>query len=1028
MEITEQWVGKAAGGRVLKDARNLVRLGKVLKVKETEGTFQGELAGAKRSMKVVVKVISPTHVKNLCNCSMSRATGAMCEHAAAILLASISKPPAESAAQIGPRKKSSVAGKYDASQELQVLDVSLSPKFPYEGVRAVQLRRAKKEDGLDADYTLAGWMLQNVGKVDTTMLSLPEGKVSSFYRAISGHARIRKGNDRVQLESGVLRPILELELDPDSPSLLWLKLAEGQEGLIQLGDCLAAWDDAASVLCISKTNSSKLAGLIAVSDLLAGDWLQVEARDFVQSLALWAQSFYLPENYGGLSVREAAPSIELEISGSGRALQAQLFAVYGDQIRIPLDTNVTEYEGFPIESSERGVWLLRNVEAEHVAHRAMMRAGFEMMEGSSLMFLRGEDDVIEFLTCVVPSLREKWTVHTEEKLTRVASRLGRIVPNISIKGQGAEGAGHRVAGSGTDWLACDVTWQCEDQVLDRNSVRRLLQSGNRTINLKNGKKAVISEFDANVMEGFLLDTDPRQEAGNFYFSAQQAPYIKRLRAYYGEDSVEENIDVPSLPVGINGVVRDYQREGISWLYQRAVSEGGALLADDMGLGKTLQSLAFISLWGEHAPKEIKGPALVVCPATLVGNWRDEAAKFFPDLKVVVMYGARRSQYIDDIEKADIVITSYALLDRDIDIYKNQSVKAVLLDEASAIRNPDTLAAKAVRKIESPMRVAITGTPVENSVRDLWSIYQFILPGYLGTRDEFKQRYEVPCGGEVPDMGAMQRLRWRTGPFMLRRTKSLVAKDLPPKVESIIWCDPSKEQKEHYEGILRHGSEQVNELRSSSSGRGSARMQMLTVLLRLRQSCCDLRLLDSELEGMALAEMSAKLVRLLELLDEAQRGGHRVLVFSQFTSMLSLIRHELDDASLDYCYLDGSTRDRSAEVDRFQDPDGPPAFLISLKAGGYGLTLTAADTVVLFDPWWNPAVEAQAADRIHRIGQTKPSMIYKFITRGTVEEKILRLQEKKKSIISAATGDIEDDNAPVMSGLSEDELLSLLELT
>ena len=353
---------------------------------------------------------------------------------------------------------------------------------------------------------------------------------------------------------------------------------------------------------------------------------------------------------------------------------------------------------------------------------------------------------------------------------------------------------------------------------------------------------------------------------------------------------------------------------------------------------------------------------------------------------------------------------------------------MVLDEASAIRNPDTLAAKAARKLNAAVRIAISGTPVENSVRDLWSIYQFLLPGYLGGREDFRQRYEIPCAAEVQDQSsraAMQRLRWRTEPFMLRRTKSLVAKDLPAKMESIVWCDPTPLQKESYEAILRQGADKVDQLRKKS-GNESATMQMLTVLLRLRQTCCDLRLLDDQLGEKSLMEVSAKMVRLMELLEEAERGNHRVLVFSQFTSMLALIRAELKSEGIDHCYLDGSTRDRSAEVERFQKPDGPPVFLISLKAGGYGLTLTAADTVVLFDPWWNPAVEAQAADRVHRIGQTKPATIYKFITCGTVEEKILRLQEKKIGVINAAMGEGDDEARPMMSGLSEGEMLELLQ--
>ncbi|MDC0088258.1 SNF2 family helicase [Akkermansiaceae bacterium] len=1021
MEITEHWVGKAAGGRVLKEARNLVRLGKVIKVIEKNGVFQGELSSGKRPLKVVVKVLGPVEVKNLCPCSHARATGAMCEHAAALIIAGVQKKDLEKEAKVpkAPPKSNT------PQPTLVPLEVRFSPKFPYEGVRSVHLRRVKEKETIEPDYTLGAWLVQNTGKVDAAMLALPEAKVGSFYRSVSGHTRLKKGDDLMTIESGSIRPMLELEVDKEGGEMIWLRLADGQDGMVKLGDSLAEWNEEAFNLTVATVSGSGLAELIAIDDLLVGEWLQVEISEFIRSQSSWVNAFQLPEGLGGLVVKEAVPVIELEIAGSSRNLQAQLTAVYEGkdrQIRIALGNVKAQLvdESFPIASSIDHEWLVRNIEAEREAVVKFMRTGFESLDASGLLFLRGEDEAMEFLTTSLPLLRKEWLVKTEEKLVNVEARLGRIVPNIEIE------TSDQISGSGTDWLACDVSWQCGDQVLDRDAVRRLLQSGNRTMSLPNGKKAVISHFDAEVMDGFMLDTDPKQENGKFHFPARQSAYVERLRSYYGDEVVEKEQAVPALPDDLEQTVREYQKEGIQWLYRRALTEGGALLADDMGLGKTLQSLAFIKLWKEHGGEDAAAPALVVCPATLLGNWRDEAAKFVPDLSVLVMHGARRKNDFELMGAADIIITSYALLDKDCKHYQEMKLGAILLDEASAIRNPDTLAAKAARKVNAAMKIAITGTPVENSVRDLWSIFQFVMPGYLGSREDFKLRYEQPCSGEVPDRAAIQRLRWRTSPFMLRRTKSLVAKDLPPKIESIIWCDPSAMQKEHYDGILRHGAEKVDDL-MKQSGAGGARMQMLTVLLRLRQSCCDLRLLDKDLEKTSLADVSSKLTRLMELLSEAKRGGHRVLVFSQFTTMLSLICDELDSADMDYCYLDGSTRDRSAVVDRFQKEDGPDVFLISLKAGGYGLTLTAADTVVLFDPWWNPAVEAQAADRIHRIGQTKPSTIYKFITRGTVEEKILTLQQKKLSVINAATGDIADESSPMMGGLSEGELLSLLEV-
>ncbi|MBK1855473.1 SNF2 helicase associated domain-containing protein [Verrucomicrobiaceae bacterium 5K15] len=1016
MEITEQWIGQAAGGRVFKEARSLVKLGKVSQVKRSEDVFQGTFQQGRKPMRVVVKVLGPHHVKNLCPCSVSRATGGMCEHATAVLLAAVT--------DLAPEKKSPAKSSAPASQpmpEMQPLDIRLSPKFPHEGLRAVHLRPADPSTPVQQpDLLLALWLHKQTGQTGAAMLSLQESQLPGFFRAVAGHQRVTRGASAMEIHQATLRPHLEMEINQESGGdTLWLRLADLETGeIFVLGDALAQWDEEnARLLIAASQDKNRLGELLSLDDLASGDWMELDTAAFVKRLEAIEKAYQLPADLGGIDLRDASPQIELEIAGSTRALQARLSARYTDAVSVALGLS-PEASAFPCRSDDDpNQWLVRNEEHEQEAISRLMGQGFEILDASGFLFLRGEDEVLDFLTVTLPALRKIWTVNTEEKLGRVEERLERIVPQFEM----ADGG--QIA-SGQDWLACDVTWQCGERTLDGNAVRKLLQSGSRSIKLPGGGKAVISQFDTEVMDGVLLDADPKQENGRYYFPPNQVGYLKRLNNYYQAadgKSAEPEVDVPALPDDLEQTLRSYQKDGVQWLYRRAQGEGAALLADDMGLGKTLQTLAFLKLW------QGKGPALVVAPATLLGNWRDEAAKFVPDLKVLVMHGSKRKNYFEVMATADVIITSYSLLDRDNARYREIEFGAAVLDEASAVKNPDTLAAKAVRKINAAARIAISGTPVENSVRDLWSIFQFLLPGYLGGREDFKNRYELPCATEAQSpesRAAMQRLRWRTEPFMLRRTKSLVAKDLPAKIESVVWCEPSALQKESYQAILRQGAAKVDELRQKS-GADSARMQMLTVLLRLRQTCCDLRLLDDQLKKKSLAEVSGKLARLMELLGEAGRGGHRVLVFSQFTSMLALIRAELEKENIQHCYLDGATRDRSKEVDRFQNPSGPPVFLISLKAGGYGLTLTAADTVVLFDPWWNPAVEAQAADRIHRIGQTKPATIYKFITRDTVEEKILRLQEKKRSVIDAAMGESDDEARPMMNGLNEQEMLDLL---
>lgn len=1029
MFITEPWVGQAAGGRVFKDARALLRLGKVtaLSCKETdEGhVFQAQVGSGKRPMRVVVKVLSPTRVKNLCSCAVARSTGAMCEHAAAVVLAGIQKR--EEDAQAPKASSSKAEARAVLASEVMPLEIRISPRFPTDGLGTVHLKCCKEAAVVVADARLAQWLMENVGSAGAAMISLPEEKLAGFYQAISGHPRVFCGDSLIRVDSGRLRPALDLELEGET---MWLKLRNSEEDegngegldLITLGHTLAEWDAAQSHLTVDneaegfKAWNSMLTGIIKPEDLLAGDWLQIELTGFVKVLDVLAEVFQLPGDLGGLTIEEGMPVIELKLAGSTRALQASLSAIYAGGERVVLASSRRSDVSFPIPSDDSGKWFVRNPECEQQAISRLMESGFQVLDAAGAMLLRGEDEVIDFLTGVLPALRRKWQVLTDQKLQHVEQRVERITPCIEPQG------------AGNDWLACDLSWQVGGRVLDAGAVRKMLQSGSRTVATPGGGKAVISHFDAEVMKGFLLDTDPRQEDGRYYFSTQQSAYLERLRAHYGNDQKRHEELVPELPATLAQTLRGYQQEGVDWLYRCALNGGAALLADDMGLGKTLQTLAFLKLWKTNNPQASELPVLIVCPATLLGTWRDEAQKFIPDFNVLIMHGARRKDYYEVMASADLIVTSYALLDRDAAHYVKLPIAAMVLDEASAIRNPDTLAAKAARKVKQSAPdaacVAITGTPVENSVRDLWSIFQFLMPGYLGSREDFRTRYEVPCAAELPDRAALQRLRWRTEPFMLRRVKSQVAKDLPPKIESIVWCDPSPMQRDHYQAILRHGVEKMDQVRKSV-GKEGARMQMLTVLLRLRQSCCDLRLIDDKISGESISDVSAKLARLLELLGEARRGGHRVLVFSQFTSMLSLIRHELDEGDVDYCYLDGGTRDRTAVVDRFQKSDGPSVFLISLKAGGYGLTLTAADTVVLFDPWWNPAVEAQAADRIHRIGQTKPATIYKFISRGTVEEKILRLQDKKRNVMAAAMGEMSDELNPMMAGLSDEEMMNLL---
>jgi SNF2 family DNA or RNA helicase len=436
----------------------------------------------------------------------------------------------------------------------------------------------------------------------------------------------------------------------------------------------------------------------------------------------------------------------------------------------------------------------------------------------------------------------------------------------------------------------------------------------------------------------------------------------------------------------------------------------------MGLGKTLQALAFLRFIRQTQAG--LGPALVVCPTSLVFNWVAEAKKFTPELKVLALHGPERHEKFEQIPAHDLIITSYALIRRDAERYRGLEFDTVVLDEAQHIKNRQTQNAQAVKAISSRNRLVLTGTPLENSVLDLWSIFDFLMPGYLGSAKDFRERYEIPITREK-SAEAQSRLARRLRPFLLRRLKAEVAPDLPAKLEQVSFCELTADQRSVYQQVIEASRKEVLEA-VGAQGLAKSRMVVLSALLRLRQVCCDLRLL--KLEGVEPANASGKSDMFGELLEEVIDGGHRVLVFSQFVSMLTLLKERLGAEGIEYCYLDGSTVDRGAVVERFQGKPEIPVFLISLKAGGVGLNLTGADTVIHFDPWWNPAVEDQATGRSHRIGQTKVVTSYKLIARDTVEEKILTLQNRKREIIEATVGG-EEEFAERLSWEEIQELLA-----
>jgi superfamily II DNA or RNA helicase len=490
---------------------------------------------------------------------------------------------------------------------------------------------------------------------------------------------------------------------------------------------------------------------------------------------------------------------------------------------------------------------------------------------------------------------------------------------------------------------------------------------------------------------------------------QIAPHFQPPAAWKARSSALRNLSAlqpAPVPPALDALLRPYQKIGVAWLWHLHRHNLGGILADEMGLGKTLQALSLLSALGTNKT------SLVACPASLVENWRREAARFAPELRVFVHHGSNRLTDAKTFASHNLIITSYGTLARDRDLFSETEFSCLIADEAQHLKNRRSQNAQALRILQAQGRFLLTGTPLENSIDDLRSLFEVLMPGYID---------QVPSGTKAEERNWFdERLRAKTAPYILRRTKKTVAPELPAKIEQVLYCELSPAQSSLYRKIQEETERALLDLEASGANENSVRMATLTQLLRLRQVCCDPRLLPQSTNK---ATDSAKLDAFRELLAESIDDGHRLLVFSQFTALLGLLRDELESQEIPYAYLDGSMtpKARQAEVDKFNTSTTLPVFLISLKAGGTGLNLTSADTVVHFDPWWNPAVEAQATDRAHRIGQTKVVTSYKLICSGTVEEKVLQLQENKRALLA----DVFEASDAVSAKLTLSDLRSLL---
>lgn len=493
---------------------------------------------------------------------------------------------------------------------------------------------------------------------------------------------------------------------------------------------------------------------------------------------------------------------------------------------------------------------------------------------------------------------------------------------------------------------------------------------------------------------------------------------KKIREIADKLADFDGLEKIAPPIGLKAKLRDYQQHGLEWINFLQEYGFAGILADDMGLGKTVQALAMMQRLYEN--KQLYKPILVVCPTSLVGNWRNEAAKFTPDLNVLILYGSDRKKEFCKIADKHLIITTYPLIHRDADLHKDTYYQWLILDEAQVIKNPSAKMTQSVKQIKAQHKLCLTGTPMENHLGELWSLFDFLMPGYLSNHKGFNDLYRKPI--ENGELYAQQWLNKRITPFLLRRTKDVVATELPAKTEIIQTLELPKQQRVLYETIRVSMEKKVRDL-LKNKGMAKSQIEFLDALLKLRQACCHPKLV--KLDEAKKVNESAKLSFLLEVLPEMLEEGRKVLIFSQFTSMLAIIEVALKKIKIKTTKLTGQTRKREEAINEFTSGN-VNVFLISLKAGGVGLNLTEADTVIHFDPWWNPAAENQATDRAHRIGQNKPVFVYKLVTENTIEERVLELQKSKQAMADSVYGNKAQKEQASLSKMGSEQLLSLFE--
>ncbi|MEN8146245.1 MAG: SNF2-related protein [Campylobacterota bacterium] len=760
-------------------------------------------------------------------------------------------------------------------------------------------------------------------------------------------------------------------------------------------------------------------GLLLQAPLLTQEELETFSIKAIQTLP----SLPLPDT---LDVKElkVEPKAKIKLFAADAQHQLKLGFLY-DEYEL---NGCSSQKSKIVKEDDEYLKIIRDIGFEKSAKEQLESAGF-LADGSCTFRADGDsDNTIDtwrrFIQVHLPVLEENgYEVEVEKSFLFRFEKGGEITLNVEQKKSWFD-VGMEVDFEGSKLNILSLVSSLLEQNVDIENLPETISievEENHFITLDSVQfrpilKTLVALYKGERVEQLHIDQYAAHllpKAGNSVkISGSGQKAIKRLRK---ELESFEGIEKLEQAQGLKATLRGYQQEGLNWLGFLERFGFGGILADDMGLGKTLQSLAFLQRLKEQ--EKLTLPVLIVAPTSLLGNWRNEAKKFTPDLSLEIHHGLKRNKKIHLGFQSDIVITTYALLSRDLALFEKMNFSYFILDEAQNIKNQKSKVHSAAKKINARNSVALTGTPMENHLGELWAIFDVVMPNFLGDYKTFKTFYQTPIEQEH-SQERQESLRDKLAPFMLRRTKEKVATELPPKTIMTRSVAFEGDQAKLYEGIRISMEKKVREV-IAEKGLGRSHITILDALLKLRQVCCDPRLVP--LAEAQKVKHSAKLEMLLELVEELLEEGRRILIFSQFTSMLSIIEEQLMQREVSLTKLTGSTQNREKVIDKFTSGEAS-VFLISLKAGGVGLNLTQADTVIHYDPWWNPAAEDQATDRAYRIGQEKPVFVYKLIIEDSVEEKILALQEQKKQLTSGLYSD-EKDDVPILNAESLLELFS-----